>query len=277
MCTLSVVRGSHAPDQPLLAVVMNRDEQRSRRPSIPPELRSFHHTPALMPIDAESGGTWIAVNHHDLIFALLNANPGFSTYTSNAPTQGHRSRGHIIPTLASSPDLHAAAENAAALDARSFAPFSLVILDRDLTLLIQSSGSSINITPTTHTHRAEVWSSSGLGDHRVIGPRSDLFQTTVAAAPNTHAALAAQTEFHRHSWPHAPELSVAMSRGDARTVSRTRIELHPSRAVLRTHLLDDLLREQHPGVELSLDLAQDLSSTRPEHARDPHPPLAARA
>lgn len=258
MCTLSIVRGAESADQPLLTLIMNRDELRGRASSLPPEIRLINGVRLLMPVDAESRGTWIAVNQHAVIFALLNANPEHTV----PPAPARRSRGLIIPDLASCTSLSAAVAMARTLDARAFSPFSLVMFDRSHTACLRSDGASLVAEPTHGTPLPAVWSSSGLGDHRVISPRARLFEQTVGAACGPSQARAAQAEFHRHSWPHAPELSVAMSRADARTVSRTRIELFPHQATMSVEVLND--QPQLDGAAVNITLT--ISSPRTEPA-----------
>jgi len=44
---------------------------------------------------------------------------------------------------------------------------------------------------------------------------------------DSEESAATQDRFHAHSWPDRPELSVLMSRADARTVSITAVEVLP--------------------------------------------------
>ena len=66
--------------------------------------------------------------------------------------------------------------------------------------------------------------SSGLGDSKVL-PRIRLFLDDVVRAGATPVA---QDRFHHHVWPATPEISVLMSREEARTVSITTIEVVPA-------------------------------------------------
>jgi hypothetical protein len=58
-----------------------------------------------------------------------------------------------------------------------------------------------------------------------------LFQKLLAACGC--APLEAQACFHRHRWSARPEISVLMSRADARTVSRTQIDILAGRSKMR--------------------------------------------
>jgi hypothetical protein len=68
-----------------------------------------------------------------------------------------------------------------------------------------------------------LFTSSGLGDALVEGPRRRLFERLVLGAEDSW--LDGQSRFHRHRWPGQPELSVWMERPDARTVSRSVIDV----------------------------------------------------
>jgi hypothetical protein len=72
---------------------------------------------------------------------------------------------------------------------------------------------------------ALLFTSSGLGDWRVEWPRRELFEQMLHRGDGNWPAR--HDAFHRHRWAGRPELSVWMSRAEARTVSRTTIEIGP--------------------------------------------------
>ena len=87
----------------------NRDERRTRARSLPPRVVTAPDgTRYLAPIDAESGGTWIAVNEHGLAVCLLNRYPEVL-----APATP-RSRGHLVTHLAGTGALAGATDLGAA-------------------------------------------------------------------------------------------------------------------------------------------------------------------
>src|SRR5687768_2764715 len=53
-------------------VAFSRDERRSRAPGIGPKVFERAGVKWIAPIDAEAGGTWLAVNELGLTLALLN-------------------------------------------------------------------------------------------------------------------------------------------------------------------------------------------------------------
>lgn len=54
------------------ALWFNRDERRTRPPGLPPAAAAAGDMPYLAPIDAEAGGTWLAVNAAGVTVGLLN-------------------------------------------------------------------------------------------------------------------------------------------------------------------------------------------------------------
>lgn len=120
MCTVVLLRraGHRWP----LLLAANRDEMLSRKALTP-----GRHWPDYSDIvagrDLDAGGTWLGVNDHGVIAAILNRRG------SLGPASGMRSRGEIpLAALA-----HETAADAAAallsIDGRRYRPFNLIIAD----------------------------------------------------------------------------------------------------------------------------------------------------
>jgi uncharacterized protein with NRDE domain len=220
MCTVTVlpraqVSSDASEDQLLLRVVCNRDEILTRAPALPPALWTAGRRRALMPIDPESGGTWIAANDAGLVFVLLNANDGRSS------PAGTVSRGTIIPAVVGCATVSRALAQTQLIQADRFAPFRLLIADRHEVVDCRPDGDRIHHR-RSDLRRAIVRTSSGLGDAVVSWPRRALFQRTVTGARDGRAA---QDRYHVHQWPGREAISVNMRRHDAATVSRTVVEV----------------------------------------------------
>ncbi len=220
MCTVTVLprtllASDAADDALLLRVVCNRDELLTRAPALPPTLWAAGPRRALMPIDPDSGGTWIAANDAGLVFVLLNASG------EARARAGVVSRGTIIPTLIGCDTVSRALAQAHLIPADRFAPFRLLIIDRHEVADCRPDGDCIRHR-RSDLRRAMLRTSSGLGDALVTGPRRALFQRTVTAARD---ARAAQDRYHVHQWPGREAISVNMRRPDAATVSRTVVEV----------------------------------------------------
>jgi hypothetical protein len=219
MCTVTVLprvllSSVTSDDQLLLRVVCNRDELLTRAPALPPTLWAAGPRRALMPIDPQSGGTWIAANDAGLVFALLNAN-------DQASAPGAVSRGTIIPTLVGCATVSRALAQVQQIRADWFAPFRLLIIDRDEVIDCRLHGARLHHR-RYGLRRALLRTSSGLGDAVVSGPRRMLFRRTMSGSGD---AQAAQDTYHRHQWPGREAISVTMRRADAATVSRTVVEV----------------------------------------------------
>ena len=222
MCTVSLIGLRDG-----FRLACNRDELRSRPTGQRPVTKPFGNRQAVFPLDPQSNGTWVAVNDAGLTFALLNANPPRRLDLSDEPDR--HSRGLIIPSLLHCFDADEAYELAAEIDPRRFPLFRLVICDGVFWADIRSDG--WDVTPSIQRFNGSplMFTSSGLGDHVVERPRRELFDRMVRPDP----CPGTQDAFHSHEWPDQPQLSVTMTRDDARTVSRTVIEVRGGAAQLK--------------------------------------------
>jgi hypothetical protein len=228
VCTVSVV-----PHDVGCRIVCNRDERRSRSTASPPTIYSVGRQRAVFPVDASSGGTWIAANDAGLVLALLNRSAG-------AVSQGDvafRSRGHIVPALTRHSTLTSAIDAALALPPLEFQPFQIIGVQGSEFAILTSNRRRITIVADS-LHEPILCTSSSLGDTVVEGPRGALFQRLVRATPQERWRHG-QYRFHRHWWTAKPELSVLMSRPDARTVSRTTVDVSGRVVMMRYEPLDD--------------------------------------
>lgn len=215
MCTLSVISLKNG-----YRVVCNRDESRGRPPATPPAWRSLPGSGslrAIWPTDTQAGGTWIASGEHGLTLALLNLNLAGVA----APGRHAVSRGLVIPALLAQGHAEEAMNALRKLDLERFAAFRLVAIDRlesgERVLEARWDRSALKVF--AHDGAPACFASSGLGDELVV-PRLELFREMVV---RPGASAAAQDLFHDHVWANRPEISVRMSRAEARTVSRTSV------------------------------------------------------
>src|SRR5262249_29634406 len=125
-----------------------------------------------------------------------------------------------------------AVERAMKLEEVSYAPFRLVLVDQGEFAELRSAGQVIELVRRSALAAPQLFTSSGLGDALVEGPRRTLFAEHLGPADTW---LHAQDTFHQHSWPDRPHLSVCMSRADARTVSHTLVTVGPESVTLTYH------------------------------------------
>lgn len=243
MCTVSVV-----PRGDGFRLVCNRDERRDRPAATPPTVHRLHHSTAIYPVDPVGRGTWVGVNDAGLAAALLNRTIDSVPSPSRLPV---RSRGLIIPTLLGCRSLIDALDIAAGLNPVHFDRFRLILVRRMAAAVLTSDGLALSIE-TMSVSRPLMLTSSSLGDGVVQAPRRRLFERLMRQSHG--ACVAAQARFHAHQWPSRTEISVVMERPEARTVSRTLIDV-----------TSDTIELRHDP----LGSAAPVSVRLPERRRDP--------
>ncbi len=228
MCTVTII-----PQGPVgFRMLCNRDEQRTRPPAQSPQHVKLDEFDAVMPIDPVGGGTWIAATDHGLVMTLLNMNLKLAS-PSLTGASAKESRGWIITELIKSANFERACEGARRIDGGRFNPFRLVIANCEQLAVATCDGAEVHVERRAMPGRPWMITSSGLGDELVEGPRRELFDGWFG---DERAAWGErQRAFHRHAWPEKPELSVCMSRPDARTVSVTSVTVSPKHIEMVYH------------------------------------------
>jgi hypothetical protein len=219
MCTVSIIGLRDG-----FRLVVNRDEARNRALARPPEVVRTNGVRALMPIDGESGGTWVAVTELGLGFALLNLN------VQTGPQEG-RSRGGIIPPLLACRSVDEAAAALVDLPGWPYRPFRLIVAGDGVAIELRH-GPALELRHSLTSPL--MFTSSGLGDRLVEAPRRALFERIMARRGARRGAgrgslVDRQDRFHAHRWRLRPHLSVTMERREASTVSRTVLEVGGNR------------------------------------------------
>ncbi|AWB26808.1 NRDE family protein [Halococcoides cellulosivorans] len=129
MCT--IVCAHRVLADAAVAVAANRDEALDR-PAEPPRARGSDPV-VVAPRDREAGGTWIGSSAAGLVVALANR-------WTDGPA-GDRSRGRLVADALAQPTLAAALRTVERdLDRRAFAPFSMLMADRQRAVLIEWTG-----------------------------------------------------------------------------------------------------------------------------------------
>ncbi len=252
MCTISIIAldNPNSGLPPGFRVVCNRDEHRERFQATPPRWHRLRDGSAagraIWPVDTHAGGTWIAAGEHGLVLAVLNHYPNPPVTVVKIP--GLRSRGLMIPELVSEPTAEAVAARVRDNDLDKYAPFRLLAIEpvepaRGATARVaELRWNRTDLTVSWKSAEAMCFASSGLGDARAA-PRLPLFREMVAEPGPTPER---QDDFHRHTWPDRPEVSVMMSRTEAKTVSVTRVEVVPGAPTGRVRYSVDMAYEPIP-------------------------------
>ncbi|MEO0477342.1 MAG: NRDE family protein [Planctomycetota bacterium] len=225
MCTVTIVPipGSAGA----FRMACSRDESHGRAPAQSPTRSDHDGVRALMPIDPSSGGTWVGVNEHGLALTLLNYN------LPEPPTGRDRSRGDVIPVLLGAHRIHEVVQMIESIERERMMPFRVVGCDGESVLLWRSTEPVERVVVDPFDGEPAMWTSSGLGDHLVEGPRRELFDGWFSDEATSR--LDEQLTFHRHQWPGREHLSVCMHRDDARTVSYTTVDVGADRISMVYH------------------------------------------
>ena len=239
MCTVSYRRSHESLD-----LLFSRDEQRSRVKATAPGLHERAGSRFLAPIDPQGGGTWIHVNEHGLVAAVLNR---YDIPPCAPPTH---SRGLLMLATTQAhgvSDFGQLVESA--LKAGVYAACTLLALDRESVGIWCWSGEELRPEAPP---QSPVLTSSSWNTESVCEARRLAFARHVAQP--AQPTLAEMERFHRHRDPRGDGFSVLMARPDARTVSLTQVKIENGTASMRyaARRPDDAGFE--PFVETSLPL-----------------------
>ena len=217
MCTVTVF-----PFHGGVRIGCNRDESPKRKKALPPSIQIIENTSVLMPIDPQSGGTWLAANEHGIFLTLLNRNLILSDGENRFV--GNKSRGHIIPMFVGMDSAEDIAKKISDHSWNEYSFFRLIVLDQKNVYEIIHE--NIDQNPILRKHPRDTWpmifSSSGLGDPIVEEPRRKLFDEWFSNIDLTDDQLAEKHDkFHCHSWEDKKHVSVCMQRDRAESISMT--------------------------------------------------------
>ncbi|MGZ0188436.1 MAG: NRDE family protein [Alphaproteobacteria bacterium] len=131
MCTVVLLRRP-GHEWPLL-LAANRDE-RIDRPWDPPARHWPDRADVIAGRDQEAGGTWLGMNDHGVVAAILNRTG------SLGPAADKRSRGELVLDALDFAAARDAAEALAEIDASAYRSFNLVIADREHAFWLKGEG-----------------------------------------------------------------------------------------------------------------------------------------
>jgi uncharacterized protein with NRDE domain len=139
MCSLIILRRP-GHDWPLL-IAANRDELLSR-PSRPPARHWPDRPDVVAGLDENGGGSWIGINDHGLVAAVLNRTGTLG------PASGKRSRGELVLEALDHAEAGAAAGALADLHPDAYRPFNLIIAGpRDAYWLRHGGDGEVRVHP----------------------------------------------------------------------------------------------------------------------------------
>jgi len=211
-------------------VVFNRDERRTRPQAEPPVRTEVEGVAYLAPTDREAGGTWLTVNEHGVVHALLNAYGLGRGWES--PAAGRRSRGQLVRDLAMSSGVVETLEHLERADLSVYPPFTIAAFDG----VARPEGRSPAVWSwdgrdllTVPTGDLPILSSSAFETEPVIEARRRALAEVLAKTddrstqPTTDGALqdpaSRRLDFHRSHLEQGREWSPCMHREISVTVS----------------------------------------------------------
>lgn len=224
MCTLSWL---HTNDG--YQLFFNRDEQRTRKSALPPQIFIEQGVKVLMPIDPVGGGSWIAVNEHGLSVCLLNYYQGTVSATPTTPPLV--SRGKLLRALSKCTTLNVLEKLLADILLNTYAPFTLVSFASLVELKTHSyiaRGYQWDGLALQHFQPDNMITSSSFRFEEVAQSRRQLYQQTIESQSAEEFI-----DFHAaHDGP-KDYRSVCMHRDDAKTVSFSHIEVSQAKVVFK--------------------------------------------
>ncbi len=247
MCTVTWRREPNGYE-----LFFNRDERKTRAEAEAPERRESGGVGWLAPVDADFGGTWLAVNQYGLAVGLLNGYHRADLDESRA----YRSRGLLVADLAPTATLPALTAQLTTLDLESYRTFRLLALAPDApALLAEWDGERLVFDEDAEDRRPVI--SSSFEETDVGQARRSEYEKIVGSSEPTHARL---HEYHRSTTNGPSAYSVSMERPEACTRSLTRVIVTP----------DDSTMIYRPGRP-DLDAQETPLSLRRESVRSAAP------
>ncbi len=222
MCTISWCTSQGKGVSPKLEIFFNRDESKERPRALLPEIHiDESQTRSVFPLDPQGGGTWISMNEHGLVLALLNY------YQGRFPKGKLLSRGQIVKSASGCRSYEDVKEVVRSFKIEKYAPFSLLCFAPDLNdfaqvPLIRWDGRSLGFSE----HSSPLISSL-FNFEEVHASRKSQYQNAFVSAPTASQLY----KFHRSHTPEPSAYSVCMHRDDAETVSLSHISVDDRKAV----------------------------------------------
>ena len=222
MCTVTFIARKNG-----YALGMNRDEQRSRVAGLPPSKKMIGGCTVLAPCEP-GGGTWIALNHAGVTFALIN----WYSITARAKAETV-SRGQVVNAacVAKTPDLASAV--LAQLPLQRINPFRLIGVFPATKEIAEWRWDLETLVRKKHRWKDQPWISSGFDEPAAQRVRSRTFRA--ALKQKSAGSLGWLRRLHRSHSPESGPFSTCMHRADAATVSYTEVAISPTKAIMNYH------------------------------------------
>lgn len=216
MCTVTWHHSEEGYD-----VLCNRDELKTRKPALPPQIKEIHGVRYLAPIDGDAGGAWIGVNEFGICLSLLN----HYAATRITAHQSSVSRGRLLISLmdvaSQTETLHRLQQHC--LD--SYLPFILLAFASGKPVSSFTWDGRDRHYDELEAARMPVTTSSFASQQVVAHRHRGFQQLDLKQDDMTVDRLLA---FHRSHIPAANAYAVCMHRDDANTVSLSHVKVTPA-------------------------------------------------
>lgn len=213
MCTVTWHHSGEGFD-----VIFNRDELKTRKPALPPQIRERNGVRYLAPIDGDAGGAWIGVNEFGICLSLLN----YYAATFVGAGKSYVSRGRLLISLM---DVASQAEALHRLQQHCldyYPPFILLAFAYCKPVFSFTWNGKNLLYDELDAARMPVTTSS-FASQQVEAHRHQCFQQVDLKQDDmTVDRLLA---FHRSHIPSANAYAVCMHRDDANTVSLSHVKV----------------------------------------------------
>ncbi|MCL4409175.1 MAG: NRDE family protein [Gammaproteobacteria bacterium] len=205
---------------------MNRDEHLARAKAKPPRIFHGSRSNAIMPIDGESGGSWIAVNDSGFVFCLLNHTAARSLYA------GKRSRGLLIRALSDCTQWSSIDQVMQAQNLGNYNPFLVLIFCRNSAPVLYTWDQK---TLKIQSHICSPVSSSSWFPRAVPFLR----RIWLKRAQRRIASLAELESYHLQRKPLFAAAAINMKRTNTATLSMTTVQVTNEYASVNYRALDE--------------------------------------
>jgi hypothetical protein len=196
---------------------MNRDELFSRGEALPPRRHAWEGGAFLAPVDADAGGTWIAVNDYGLTVCLLNYYPPGVGRLEGA----FSSRGELVMELATCRTAREVSVRLREVEVSVYRPFTLFAMggaagDESVPRRFRWEGSGLLETDDAPL---PPLSSSSYDSRAVIAARTTTYSVVVGDRPSPELLAV----YHRSHLPELGPYSVCAHREDGGSRSLTHV------------------------------------------------------
>ncbi|WP_159024094.1 NRDE family protein [Formosa sp. L2A11] len=201
MCTVTYI-----PQPDGFVLTSNRDEK-TKRPTLAPEVYTINNTRAVFPKDKQAGGTWIVGNEKGTCIVLLNG-----AFENHEKKENYRkSRGAILLEILAAEDV---LNYFSEIDLTNIEPFTLIVAKHNmLTELKWDSRHKYRIN-----HEVSVpfiWSSATLYNREQRDLRKQWFKDFIQKENKIDDVSI--LKFHNHTQPTNSEYGLVINRDDILT------------------------------------------------------------